>query len=219
MSKALSYLLAARPDAMGHYFAFLKEASGCLDPKTRDLISVICKVEAQTEKGLKQYVKRALDDGCTANEVLDAMLMAFPTLGLTKIIWAIDVLMAAGIADFDLERLTGAGDGAGNEATADWHDLGPLKAIPEGRGTAYPVGTRSVFVFRDGETVKAWSDQCPHQDTMMLPSHLSGKTITCSKHNWVFDLATGACDGPGDMPLTGFDVKVEDGRVFVRIGT
>ncbi|MFO1268092.1 MAG: hypothetical protein U1F67_15755 [Rubrivivax sp.] len=46
-SDALSYLVKARPEAMGHYFAFLKDAGSHLDPKTRALISVITKVHAQ----------------------------------------------------------------------------------------------------------------------------------------------------------------------------
>jgi len=34
---------------------------------------VITKVHAQTELGLKQYVKRALGDGASAEEILDAL--------------------------------------------------------------------------------------------------------------------------------------------------
>ena len=49
MSDALSYLAKARPDAVGHYFVFLKNCGKHLDPKTRNLISVITKVDAQTE--------------------------------------------------------------------------------------------------------------------------------------------------------------------------
>ena len=53
MSDALTYLVQARPDAMGHYFRFLKETGKHLDPKTRNLISVITKVHAQTERGFR----------------------------------------------------------------------------------------------------------------------------------------------------------------------
>ena len=41
MSVALNYLAKARPEAMGHYFVFLKDCGKSLDPKTRALISVI----------------------------------------------------------------------------------------------------------------------------------------------------------------------------------
>ena len=75
-----------------------------LDPKTRNLISVITKVHAQTENGLRQYLTRALREGATADEVLDALLMAFPALGLTRIVWAIDVILAMNLPEFRLDR-------------------------------------------------------------------------------------------------------------------
>jgi len=56
MSDALDYLLKVRSDAIPHYFKFLKETGKHLDPKTRALISVIAKVYAQTETGLRQHV-------------------------------------------------------------------------------------------------------------------------------------------------------------------
>ncbi len=109
MSDALNYLLKARPEAMGHYFAFLKDAGKHLDPKTRNLISVITKVHAQTERGVRQYVGRALREGCTPAEVLDALLMAFPALGLAKIIWAVDIMLTMDIPGFQPEALTPPG--------------------------------------------------------------------------------------------------------------
>lgn len=103
MSEALDYLVKARPEAMRHYFDFLKDAGSRLDPKTRNLISVITKAHAQTERGLKQYLKRALREGCTGEEVIDALLMAFPALGLTKVVWAVDVILSMKLPEFDPE--------------------------------------------------------------------------------------------------------------------
>ena len=105
MSKALTYLVKARPEAMTHYLSFMKEAGRNLDPKTRNLISVITKVHSQTERGLKQYLNRALREGCTPAEVLDALLMAFPALGLAKIVWAVDIILGMDIPGFDLDAL------------------------------------------------------------------------------------------------------------------
>ena len=120
MSAALDYLVKARPDAVGHYFAFLKACGRHLDPKTRNLISVITKVDAQTERGFRQYLGRALREGCTPMEVLDALLMAFPTLGLAKIVWAVDIILAMNLPDFRPEALSGQGE---------WHDLGATRGI------------------------------------------------------------------------------------------
>ena len=53
MSNALSYLTSVRKDAMQSYFGFLKSAGRHLDPKTKALISVITKVDNQTEAGFR----------------------------------------------------------------------------------------------------------------------------------------------------------------------
>ena len=110
MSGALNYLMKTRPDAVGHYFAFLKACGTKLDPKTRNLISVITKVHAQTERGFRQYLGRALREGCSPAEVLDALLMAFPALGLAKIVWAVDILLAMDLPEFQPAAMGAAGE-------------------------------------------------------------------------------------------------------------
>ena len=112
MSDALAYLVKARPQAMGHYFAFLKDAGSQLDPKTRNLISVITKVHAQPERGFRQYLGRALREGCSPAEVLDALLMAFPALGLAKIVWAVDIILEMDLPEFQPAALGEAGAAA-----------------------------------------------------------------------------------------------------------
>jgi SulP family sulfate permease len=88
-----------------------------LDPKTRNLISVITKVHAQTERGLRQYLKRALRAGCTPAEVLDALLMAFPALGLAKIVWAVDIILAMDLPGFRPEAAAEAGQSPAHGTT------------------------------------------------------------------------------------------------------
>ncbi|MFP6780133.1 MAG: carboxymuconolactone decarboxylase family protein, partial [Gammaproteobacteria bacterium] len=78
---------------MEAYFSFLRANGDSLDPRTRALISIITKVANQTEAGLRQYAKKAVANGVTSDEILDAILMAFPALGLTKTVWAVDVLI------------------------------------------------------------------------------------------------------------------------------
>lgn len=203
MSDALSYLVKARPEAMGHYFRFLKEAGSQLDPKTRALISVITKVHAQTAAGFRQYVRRALRDGASAAEILDAMLMAFPALGLTRIVWATDQLLEMDLPEFRLEALSGKA----------WHDLGPLDAFTDGATARVEADGRAVFVHRDGSTCRVWDGRCPHQSTELLEAGLEGTRLTCRKHGWTFDTATGACVAQGDRPLHEFESRIEDGRL------
>ena len=183
MSDALGYLIKSRPEAMKSYFSFLKEAGKHLDPKTRSLISVITKIDSQTERGLRQYLPRALRDGATPNEILDAILMAFPTLGLAKIIWAMDILIDMDIPEFRLETLG---------AEVDWHDLIDL-SVRKDRDITYveDCDGRSIFIYRSGDAYTVYDSRCPHQVTNITHLALSGTRLTCPKHQWAFDVTTG----------------------------
>jgi nitrite reductase/ring-hydroxylating ferredoxin subunit/alkylhydroperoxidase/carboxymuconolactone decarboxylase family protein YurZ len=198
MSDALSYLLKARPEAMGHYFRFLKEAGSRLDPKTRSLISVITKVHAQTERGLLQYVKRALGDGASAEEILDALLMAFPALGLSKIVWAVDVLLASDLPEFRLDAV----------GPAAWHRVGAMEKFPDGM-TRIECEGRTLLVYRANSACTVYDNHCPHQRTPIPLEALEGGQLRCPKHGWTFDIATGACTEKGDRPLKRYPSKIE----------
>jgi nitrite reductase/ring-hydroxylating ferredoxin subunit/alkylhydroperoxidase/carboxymuconolactone decarboxylase family protein YurZ len=200
----MKYLIEARPEAMGAYFKFLKGAGTHLDQKTRDLISVITKVDVQTENGLKQYLTRALRNGCTPNEIIDALLMAFPTLGLAKIIWAVDIILEMNINDFALEALN---------AEESWHDLGALDDFADGEATYLKIDYRTLFVFRKGANVRVYDSNCPHQATNIPELSICENHLTCPKHQWKFDLETGECIEKGNQPLKSFEARVNDGFV------
>jgi nitrite reductase/ring-hydroxylating ferredoxin subunit/alkylhydroperoxidase/carboxymuconolactone decarboxylase family protein YurZ len=208
MSDALDYLVQARPEAMGHYFSFLKDAGKHLDPKTRNLISVITKVDAQTERGFRQYLKRALREGCTPMEIIDALLMAFPTLGLTKIVWATDIILAMKLPGFAPEALRGA--------TPRWHDVMAVTGLDDGEVRRMDCEGRGLFVYREGQNHKVYDSICPHQSTDIPQLALQGLTLTCPKHEWAFDVKSGACISKGKTPLTQIESKVENGRLMAR---
>ncbi len=214
MSDALSYLLRARPDEMAAYFRFLKGAGKRLDPKTRNLISVITKVHAQTENGLRQYLKRALREGASADEVIDALLMAFPTLGFAKIVWAIDVILRMDLPEFALERL--APGAPAESAPAAWHDVAALAGLPDPGTVRLAVGVRGLFVHRHGNAIRVYDSRCPHQATDIPELALAGSRLTCPKHQWQFDVETGECVAVGDCPLTLLPHRIEAGRLRVR---
>ena len=207
MSDALNFLVKARPEAMGHYFSFLKDAGKHLDPKTRDLISVITKVHAQTERGFRQYLGRALRDGCTPAEVLDALLMAFPALGLAKIVWAVDIILALDLPEFQPAALGAEGQ---------WHDVMATADLAPGGVTRVDCDGRGLFVHHADDGWKVFDSRCPHQTTDIPHLALQGTTLTCPKHGWVFDVRSGQCTDKGDSPLKRWESKVVDGRLLAR---
>jgi nitrite reductase/ring-hydroxylating ferredoxin subunit len=204
MSDALNYLISVRGDALGHYFKFLKDAGKHLDPKTRNLISVISKVHSQTEGGFKQYLMRALREGATPLEIIDALVMAFPTLGLAKIVWAAEIILEMDIPEFHPDLIN---------AQPKWHDVGAVDEFKNLATARLSCDGRELFVYRDQDNFKVYDTRCPHQVTNIPHLALQGNQLTCPKHHWKFDITSGACIEKGNQPLKAFNVKNEAGRV------
>jgi nitrite reductase/ring-hydroxylating ferredoxin subunit/alkylhydroperoxidase/carboxymuconolactone decarboxylase family protein YurZ len=204
MSDALDYLLKARPEAMGHYFKFVGSAGKHLDPKTRALISVITKVHAQTEAGFRQYLRRALQADVRPIEILDALLMAFPALGLTKIVWAIDVLLKMDLPEFRLEALTGE---------PNWHRIGAAESFEFAQTVHVECEGKSVFVHRSAQEYRVFDARCPHRDTLIPESALAGPRLICPRHGWIFDAHDGRCLEGGDTGLIRLPSRIDDGEL------
>lgn len=207
MSDALNYLVKVRPEAMTGYFTFLKKAGDHLDVRTRDLISVITKVAVQTEPGFKQYLTRALRNGATPHEIIDALLMAFPVLGLAKIVWATDLLLKMDLPEFHPDNLG---------AEPQWHDLAAVADLPDGEVSFAEADGRSLYIYRQGEDFRVYDSRCPHQETNIPHLALVHGRLTCPKHHWAFDITTGECVEVGNRPLRRFDHKVEEGRLLAH---
>lgn len=214
MSDALAALVRARPEAMGHYFAFLKDCGTRLDPKTRNLISVITKVHAQTERGLRQYLSRALREGCSGEEIVDALLMAFPALGLAKIVWATDVILAMGRPEFAFLADVPASPAAPPQQKQQrWHDLVAEAEVPPGQTRRIECDGRAVFVHHGEQRWRVFDSRCPHQSTDIPHLALEGSVLTCPRHGWRFDVRDGSCTAQGDRPLREWDCRLHEGRL------
>lgn len=216
MSRALDYLLKARPQAMGAYFKFLKDNGSRLDPKTRALISVITKVAVETELGLVQYTRKALEVGASADEILDALMMAFPALGLSRIVWAVDVLIeheVEGFADLELGLEDAASEPAPRGETLD---VCALDQLPDKQTVKRNSGRYPLLLWRDGGTVRAYKAYCSHQGMELMNSGIKGAQVTCAQHGWQFSLPDGRCSRGEKWGLSELPVTLRAGRVLVQ---
>ena len=77
-----------------------------------------------------------------------------------------------------------------------------------------PVG---VFVLPDG-TLTARDVACKHQGADLSAGSLRGTVITCPRHGWDYDLATGVCVGREDTPpLRAYPLSLHRGAVWVGL--
>jgi nitrite reductase/ring-hydroxylating ferredoxin subunit/alkylhydroperoxidase/carboxymuconolactone decarboxylase family protein YurZ len=207
MSKALTYLVKARPEAATHLFSFYKHSVQALDDKTRHLIQIVTKVTVGTERGLRQYAPKALKAGATREEILDAVLMAFPAAGLNKVLDAITVLI-------ELDLLPEVDAPAPVVAE---RDLGAVETFPERRMHCVHRPDGDLIVYRiGGDRFRVYSNRCPHSKAALCQGVDHGDRVECRIHNWVFLLESGQCLQPDGKPgLTEYPVEVRDGRLHL----
>jgi nitrite reductase/ring-hydroxylating ferredoxin subunit len=213
MSEALDYLIKVRKDAIEPYFQFLKEGGKHLDDKTRSLLSVITKVDAKTEAGLKQYLKRALKQGNTADEILDAMLTCMPTLGLSKIIWAIDIIIKMDLPEFDADLLVGAKD----PKKKQWIKLIAIDEVEQGV-SRLEFNNKACFVVRKEESFQVFDSICPHKNANIPSDAVNGMVLECPMHHWKFNLENGDCLENGNyQSLNKFEYKIEESFLYIFV--
>lgn len=101
--------------------------------------------------------------------------------------------------------------------SADWVTVG-AEADFAGTMRLFQVGKRKIAVTQvDGELF-AFDGLCPHVAGPMHRAEIVGTIITCPFHAWRFDLREGGREIHGYRPLPVYEVKVEDGEVYLLLG-
>jgi NADPH-dependent 2,4-dienoyl-CoA reductase/sulfur reductase-like enzyme/nitrite reductase/ring-hydroxylating ferredoxin subunit len=95
-----------------------------------------------------------------------------------------------------------------------WTELGE---VPESGIVAGVVGEESVFVWRNGNRLRAYSASCPHLGGPLNQGILVDATIRCPWHHACFDLVTGeATAAPAFDALLEHPVTLDDNRFSVK---
>src|SRR6266436_6104111 len=76
-------------------------------------------------------------------------------------------------------------------------------------------GGVKLLVANAGDDYYAYQAMCPHQDVALCEGLYDGAVLTCHQHLWQWDIRTGAPMGLAEAPLEYFDVKVEDGSIYI----
>jgi nitrite reductase/ring-hydroxylating ferredoxin subunit/uncharacterized membrane protein len=105
-----------------------------------------------------------------------------------------------------------------------WHDLCPIKDLPDGRPVARRLGYIQLFVLRQGDGVTVLADHCPHLAGPLHQGRLvmdNGEAcVVCPWHGSTFRLGDGSVrHGPATAPAPTFETRIRrDGTLQVRPG-
>jgi nitrite reductase/ring-hydroxylating ferredoxin subunit len=139
--------------------------------------------------------------------------MAFPALGLAKIIWAVDVILDMKLPEFqDVAMPTIVP--APTPPPARWHHVMASTAVEDGQVQRTACDGFGLFIYREKKKISVFDSRCPHQSTDIPELALQGSTLTCPKHQWEFDAKSGDCIKKGDSPLKRIESKVVKGRLL-----
>lgn len=89
--------------------------------------------------------------------------------------------------------------------------------IPEGAMKCVAVDRRRVVIANVEGRFHAFSDICGHRNAPLSRGVLSGYIVECPLHFAQFDIRDGKfVDGPVSASLPVYEVRVVEGRVFVK---
>ncbi|TWT95088.1 nitrite reductase small subunit NirD [Neorhodopirellula pilleata] len=99
---------------------------------------------------------------------------------------------------------------------SEYENVGNVTDFDDNVGRAVPVDGRMVAVFRKGDQWYAIDDLCPHMGASLAEGHVENETVTCPWHAWRFCIKDGTWEDNPRTKVDCFDIKVEDGAVWVR---
>ncbi len=101
-------------------------------------------------------------------------------------------------------------------STGEYTRVAAVDEIPAGRIKLVDVGGERLAVANADGMFYAFSDECTHDGGPLSEGELEGAIVTCPWHFSRFDVRTGEIvDSPAEEAITVYEVKVEEGAVFV----
>jgi nitrite reductase/ring-hydroxylating ferredoxin subunit len=104
---------------------------------------------------------------------------------------------------------------------ADWTEVTASEGLTERKPIRVAVNGEPVLLIKVDAEILAIGNRCTHQgaglDKGVVKIAGSVRTVTCPAHGSMFRLDDGkVMRPPATKPVSVYDVKVEEGRIFVR---
>lgn len=99
---------------------------------------------------------------------------------------------------------------------AKWREV--CKENEFNRQTKFVHRRKEIALFRLDDGIYATENSCSHEYSQLSEGMIMGADVYCPKHGSRFDIRTGAVrDLPATRPVKTYEVKVEDGVVYVKV--
>ncbi len=96
-------------------------------------------------------------------------------------------------------------------------EIARVDDLPVGCAKSVKVGERTIALYHTARGFFASEDRCPHRGGPLAGGDIIGNEIVCPWHLWSFDVETGVCGGNPSIAIAKYELRVENGRIFVRL--
>jgi nitrite reductase (NADH) small subunit len=102
---------------------------------------------------------------------------------------------------------------------AGWKEICAVEDIPVlGSRVVKAARGGDIAIFRNAENeVFALHDKCPHKQGPLSQGIVHGRQVTCPLHSWKIELDSGNAVAPDVGCTKSFEVKVEGGKVLLKV--
>ncbi|MFO0973204.1 MAG: nitrite reductase (NAD(P)H) small subunit [Phycisphaerae bacterium] len=102
---------------------------------------------------------------------------------------------------------------------SEWRPIARLEDLPIDRGRLVELAGHELAVFRLSASpgLIVVGNSCPHAGGNLAAGAVADGCVTCPWHHWVFDLRDGRCPLSEAVRLRGYESRVVDGVVEVRV--
>ncbi len=90
-----------------------------------------------------------------------------------------------------------------------------VEEIPPGQVKVVKVNERDIAVFNIAGRFHAIYNSCPHEGGPLHKGRVKGHVVSCPWHDLKFDVRNGQGTDGGGYCVGSYDVRVEDGQIFV----
>lgn len=99
-----------------------------------------------------------------------------------------------------------------------WIQVALEKDVPDGEVVAGEAGDEPIAIYNLRGQIHVTHDTCTHQVASLSDGYVEGDCIECPLHQGRFHIPTGKAMGvPVTEDIRTYEVKVADGKVFVRL--
>jgi nitrite reductase (NADH) small subunit len=100
---------------------------------------------------------------------------------------------------------------------ADFVRVISASELPPGSCREALVSGKAVALCNAGGTFHAIDNRCSHRGGPLGQGALDGTMLYCPWHAWTWDVTTGVSTVNPDICVARYEVKVENGDVFVKV--